>query len=1147
LAGSFALHGLFAQDKGPATPPKEPPKAPLEVLRLSRNVPGDSKPILIDADDVATWVEPDGRGERRALILRGKVLVEQNVVQARFPLGVAWIDLQRYRQTGLLCMQLYAEGGVKVDSGLETKEAARAVLEVVTRGEFRVRTHRNKVVQQSFMEDPLVKRGRGEGLGPADLRAPAVVGASGEGVQRTGLQQPAPAPKPPPPVPLSLPVSPTDMPAPPGKPGAPPGATSALPPAAFFVRGAAPELTDAPPPLRTNPTNPEAAPSPVPPPLVLPAPSTLGSNPSSSSSSNPPPEPPPPGAPGPPGPAPPGPTPLPPPSRQTPPPPGAAPAPIRNFSVQPRRGRNFDVIVTPAGPDGEQATVITGGVILLVRNAPNMGIVDMEADRLVFWTRGGNAQKLLGGMQSAEGQEANDLEFYLAGNVEVRQQAANNIKESRTLKCDEIYYDVNRHVAVAIKARLELRELQLPDTPFVLNAAELFQINENLFEMNKAEVFASKLPSDPGLKVYMTDATIEDRTIPMTSIFGRPVVDRRTGLPLEQKQSIVTGHNALFELESVPFLYLPYFSGDARDPLGPIQDINFGYSRIYGFQFGLTLNVYQLLGLQPPPATSWRLNLDYLSYRGPGIGSSYDSASKDFFGLSAVETTSIKAYAMYDRNFDVLGGFRPMNNFDPPNFRGRFTFRESVQDLPEGYSILAQVSALSDRNFLEQYFKREFDSDWNQATFIYGKQQKDNWALTALVEPRIRNWVTETQWLPRLDGYLIGQSLWDRLTYSAHADAALAYLRLTSDSSNPVSTTDVRDFTGRFDYMQELSLPLAAGPFKIVPYARLDTALYTNSALIDGDTLGRAWGAGGVRASIPFTRIYPDVCSEFFNLNGINHKIVVSADYVYARTSTSHLSLPQLDRLNDDATDQALRDIRPLEPFINPGNGQFLITSPLFDPQTYAIRRLLYDRIDTLDNIEELTLDVRQRWQTKRGYPGFQHIEDYITLDLSASYFPNSVRDNFGQPFAFLEYNFVWNIGDRTALESTAWVDPITNGPRVYTVGAFFNRTDRTSFYVGYREIEPVQSRALTGAVTYVFSPKYALTASSTYDFGTSLALSNSVLFTRMGSDLQVTVGFTYNALQNNFGAVFQLVPVLVPPNRAPTVAGGLGGGGFLH
>jgi hypothetical protein len=35
-----------------------------------------------------------------------------------------------------------------------------------------------------------------------------------------------------------------------------------------------------------------------------------------------------------------------------------------------------------------------------------------------------------------------------------------------------------------------------------------------------------------------------------------------------------------------------------------------------------------------------------------------------------------------------------------------------------------------------------------------------------------------------------------------------------------------------------------------------------------------------------------------------------------------------------------------------------------------------------------------------------------------------------------------------------------------------------------------------------------------------------------MGSDLQLSLGFSYNAMQNNFGFVFEIVPNLVPQNR---------------
>ena len=106
----------------------------------------------------------------------------------------------------------------------------------------------------------------------------------------------------------------------------------------------------------------------------------------------------------------------------------------------------------------------------------------------------------------------------------------------------------------------------------------------------------------------------------------------------------------------------------------------------------------------------------------------------------------------------------------------------------------------------------------------------------------------------------------------------------------------------------------------------------------------------------------------------------------------------------------------------------------LFDPQLMAIRRLVDNRFDTVDNIDVLQFDLRQRLQTKRGYPGAEHIIDWMTLDTSFSYFPEATRDNFGKPFGFMQYQYVWNIGDRTAIESTGWYEPESDGPRVFTV-----------------------------------------------------------------------------------------------------------------
>jgi hypothetical protein len=126
-------------------------------------------------------------------------------------------------------------------------------------------------------------------------------------------------------------------------------------------------------------------------------------------------------------------------------------------------------------------------------------------------------------------------------------------------------------------------------------------------------------------------------------------------------------------------------------------------------------------------------------------------------------------------------------------------------------------------------------------------------------------------------------------------------------------------------------------------------------------------------------------------------------------------------------------------------------------------------------------------------------------------------------------------------------VPTIDEGARIFTVGMYFARTDRTNFYLGYRMIEPLQSRAVTGSITYVFSPKYAMSASTTYDFGISTSINNSLLFTRIGTDLQISLGISYNALQNNFGALVEIVPNLVPLNRRFGAVGALSGGQLIN
>jgi hypothetical protein len=676
-------------------------------------------------------------------------------------------------------------------------------------------------------------------------------------------------------------------------------------------------------------------------------------------------------------------------------------------------------------------------------------------------------------------------------------------------------------------------------TPIHFLTPELQQLSPTLRQAKQASIFSTFLPSDPGLKVDISDVTIEDNKKDRSYLYGLWPAYDKAGNRIVDTDHYVTGTNMFAVLEGVPVFYFPYFKTRAEDPLGPLDAIGLGYDTIFGFQIRTTWDLYDILDLPHFEGTRWRLYLDYLTERGPGFGTEFDLSGKDYFGIKGTYNANVKLYGIEDHGQDVLGFDRGQfafwnNQFiswpvTQPDFRGIATGKTSVQDLDYGFSVLGQFGFISDRNFLEQYYPNSQLNDLNFDTYLELKQQKDNWAWTLYGQVSTRDWLTETNWLPKADAYLIGQTfsfgnLEDLLVYNGHAQAGYAQLLPTQQVPFAYLPTDVHVNTVRLDVMQDISLPFYVGPVKLAPYLVGDLAYYSED--VNGNQLGRAYGGGGVRWSMPLSRLYPDAQSELFNVNEIYHKIEFTGNYFIAQSSTGFNNLPQLTRFNDDASDQALRDIRPLQALINPANATFLTTSNLFNPQNYALRRLVDLSPDTLDTIDVLQLGLRQRLQTERGFPGAEHTVDWMTLNLGISIFPNADRDNFGHTFGIATYDWVWNIGDRTALFSSGWFEPFNGGPRVFDIGAVIQRPDSTSYSLAYEQIDPLNAKAVVASVIYPFSAKYAMTASTVWDFGNHVT-SYSLFLSRMGTDVMVNVGITYNSTVNIFSFGFEVLPNL--------------------
>lgn len=833
----------------------------------------------------------------------------------------------------------------------------------------------------------------------------------------------------------------------------------------------------------------------------------------------------------------------------------------KRIQIVPRGAAGFQTQTFRTGPD-EQAVAVVGGVSLYVEDPVTGNVLDISTDRAVVWFKNVNLDQGLTDLGS--GITRDQIELYLEGHVEIRAQTAGRprtaLQGSKLLTADSVYYDLGRDVASLTNCEIFVQQPGVP-APLVLRAREIRQINPQRFEASEAVFYASRLPSDPDLEIFAREASLTEGKRLRRGLFGQTTW-WWPGNESEVMTSLyATADGVTPRLLGVPFLYLPHLEGEVNEPFGPIRDLRLRNDRIFGVGVQLRWDLFDLLGADSPPGARWTLDTDYFSQRGPALGTEFAATGSGLWGLPGRYETLGRGFIVNDSGTDVLGGPR---EYQPPrNLRGR-AFLRHRHDLDDYWTFIGQASYLSDRNFLEQYFRPEFTEDLNQETFAYLQYVSGNFLGSVIAEPNIRDWVNETERLPEGRLHLVGQDLFRLFSYHTRASAGYYSLHTTSDVPptliGPVPgeflryrplppSSDLPNFTdfslGRFDWRQELELPFLLGPVKFSPYGLLDLSYYTRT--LDGNGVGRLVGGGGVRFAMPLSRLYPEITSLFFNVQGVHHKISIEGEYRWQTANVDFRRLPLVDRLDDDATDQARRDLRLYQLGLLPptlGLIQFAAlpraTQPLYDPQLYALRRGILDYPEVLDDLQFLRLEIRQRWQTKRGLPGQERIIDWITLNLGGTWFPDARRDNFNEPFAFLEYDFTWHLGDRTTLVSSGWIDPFDQGARYFNAGLFIERPERLAFYAGFRQIDPLGVSALIFSSSYVLSPKYQVTLSSTYDFGQGQNLGNSIVFSRYGSDLQVNLGFTYDALRKNFGVMFEVFPILAAPSATRR-------GGLLH
>lgn len=765
--------------------------------------------------------------------------------------------------------------------------------------------------------------------------------------------------------------------------------------------------------------------------------------------------------------------------------------------------------------DGQQVWVFSGGVRVIVEAVDTGDVVSVVADRAVIWTRGDLKGQLDG--EGTETEKEQPIEIYLEGNVFVRQGNLRSVQKSSTyvLSGKQVYYNVNTEKALVLDGSVETYDDQYR-TPLIMTAAEIRQLTSTTFYADRAGFTTSPYRGTPGYEFTANQAFLEEVKQPVTNPFtGQQVIDSQTGEPLIRTRHFATGYSNVLRVSDVPLFYWPYIRADVQDPLGPLEDFQIGNTNNLGFSTSVVLDAWQLFGLDYLPIadrSNWLVDLGYHSKRGVAGGSRFDYFGTDLFNLSGQHYGRILTWGILDEGVDYLGMNR--QGIAPPrDTRGRFLLQHR-HDLPHDLTFIAEFSHLSDSNLLESFFEAEYDSGKDQDTLLYLKQARDHWAWTALVQPRVNDFLPQNPWYPRLDAYLQGVPLLgNRLTYFQHSSVGYGSLRPPKQYTLP--TDQVIDLA-RFDTRHEIDYPLAIGPWQVTPFAIGQFTAYSDAPQANG--LGRLYGAGGIRTSLPFWKLYPGVESSYLNLSGLAHKVSLTADYFYARSNRDFTEVPFMDQLDDDTSELVRR-----QNLLRQYAGDFPIR---YDPRFIALRQNLGYYPEILDDMHNLRFGIQQRLQTKRGPIGNQHIIDWMSFDMGATMFPESDRDNLGELFGLIDYNYEWHIGDRTTFTSTMLHEPFDQ-TLAATSALYIQRPPRQllGLFYSHYTTGPFESNYVGISSSYRFSRKYAGSIQTGVDLEATDNVSYQLNFTRIGLDFLVTVGIVYNAGRDDFGFQFNIVP----------------------
>ncbi len=813
--------------------------------------------------------------------------------------------------------------------------------------------------------------------------------------------------------------------------------------------------------------------------------------------------------------------------------------------------------------DGKNAWAVSNGFTLIVQGVDIANVVtndtlELSADSAVVWTSAVDLERL-----SEINVNELDFEIYLDGNVVFRE--GNNVVYAKRM-----YYDVKHRVGIIEEAEMIAEAPGMDGAYFRLGAARIFQETPNTLRATDAWTSTSMM-GKPTYRLQSNSVTAERRSRPLyDALTGNAVIDPQTGLQASEDKEFVIAENNFVSVGNLPVFYWPWMAMDIRDRALYLKSLKFGHDGILGYQVRTSWDLFQLLQAKNrPEGVEWDLDLDYLSKRGFGHGSTFRYERDSLWNWDSRAVGLANYYGVYDNGHDNLGHGRRNISFEHKyRYRGLWKHRQELNfdwlscgiaddcSIRDGWTFTGQVGKSSDRNFLPEYFEDEWNSSSNPETRFELKRTVNNRSFGVDLAVRTDSFYTQSNWLPKFDHFWLGQALWNTpFVWYEHTKIGYAQFKttdspydavdrslfrfldweLTSDSTSNVpelgSATPLSGDSLVFSTRHEVDVPFQLGPVKTTPYALGEYGFWGRG--VEDKNISRLYGRLGLRLNLPIWKVDSDVESKTWYLNGLAHKMNFVVDASYSDSSKNYDDLILYDQI-DDWQVQDFRRRYSVTTFSGAGEAGLDAIPVRFDERYYAIRQgMLAGNVSSpstelVDDLQLVRLGWNNRWQTKRGPVGNRRDVDWITLNAGINLYPKN-RENFGKVPGLIDYDACWQIGDRLAVLSSGLYDVWGSGQKITRIGVQRKRPSLSSCYLGIDRLDgPIDSTYLNLGLAYRMSEKWGLGFSNSFDLSEGYNIGQKLTISRIGESFVVTVGASRNESKDNWGVNLSVEPVFL-------------------